>query len=311
MSGIEPYIPKISAFFLGLSNKCIFEVLKKCKERKDHDKLEKEGIALSDHEYAKSISLKVQQRITASLQHLRLSEDQFEQILALETNPSLKDELASQFLESSISAKSIYELLLKQDPGLAPLRDQLLLLANAWLEEMEKAVADDAILSRILNFRAHRTTRSGLDSIGDLLAKREVRDDLSEQIGQQRHQELMAAFAKITPGLNLRTSSDSGSSIPDHLQDQNQRRFERARKQFLEGSVEAAERDFAGLVEDLEAFGTNLNSDLLLRSYLNLASALWELNRHPEASSFFGVCSRICGSFSRHFQFSRGFVLTV
>jgi len=24
-----------------------------------------------------------------------------------------------------------------------------------------------------------------------------------------------------------------------------------------------------------------------------------------------GVCSRICGSFSRHFQFSRGFVLTV
>jgi tetratricopeptide (TPR) repeat protein len=287
MSGIEPYIPEFSTFLFGLSYKCIFEAVKKWKEGKDQDKLEKDQLALQNHEFAKSISLKVQQRITASIQHLRLSQDQFQQVLALETNPLLKDELANQFLASSITAKSIYELFVKHDPALESLHDQLLALANAWLEEMEKAVAEDAVLSTILNFRAHRATLSGLDSIGNLLAKSEVRDHLSEQLSQQRHQEQMAALAALTAGLNLRSSSDGASSIPDHLQDQNQRRFERARKEFLEGSVEAAEREFAGLVEDLEALGTKVNLELLLRSYLNLASALWELNKHSEASSCF------------------------
>lgn len=287
MTGAEPFMPKVSAFLLGFGQKCIVAAIKKWKETSDQAAAAKSQKVLNEHELAKRVLARVEQRISASIQRIRLGPQQIEQILALDTSPSLKNEMAAQFLTARISADSIVELFLKQDPALEPLHNELHSLATAWLDAMDASVGEDGNLSRILNLRAFRAMRSDIESMGDGFAKAEVRDTQSEQRAEQRHAEQMSALAEVKAALGLRTISDGGLTVPDHLKSERQRRFDRARKELLFGSVAVAEREFLGLVEDLEVASVGVDPELLLRSCINIGSCLWEQNKHPEAFRWF------------------------
>jgi tetratricopeptide (TPR) repeat protein len=277
---------KLSSFLTGLGQKCIVAAIKKYKEAADRAAEEETAKTINEFEAAKAVATKIEQRITASLRHTRLTSEQAEQLLAVETNPVLKEELSARFAASDISAESIVELFVKQDAALESAHEELLLLASTWLDAMDKAVGDDAALSRILNLRAHRRLRSELSSMGDHMAKAELR-------GEQQHSEIMAAVSSLTARLGRTFDSGPSSEAPDHLKSQNQRRFDRARTHLVEGSVITAEHEYRGLIEDLQALGAATDSELLQRSYMNLAASLWEQNKHSDAAPWLDKASEM------------------
>jgi len=63
MSGIEPFIPKISAFFLGFAEKCIIAAIIKWKEIKDQTAAQHTKRILNEYDLAKAVLTKVEQRI--------------------------------------------------------------------------------------------------------------------------------------------------------------------------------------------------------------------------------------------------------
>ena len=107
---------------------------------------------IHEFESAKSAAAKVQQRITVAIRSLHLSAEQLQQVLALEKNPLLKDELAAQFLNASYHPGAhCLEYFVDPDSSLLPIRDQLLLIATAWMDEIDKAIAEDSVLSNIFH----------------------------------------------------------------------------------------------------------------------------------------------------------------
>lgn len=286
-TGIEPFIPKISGFLLGLAQKCIVAAVKKWKENADKAAKEEFERVCNDYELGKRIQSRVEQRFTTSLRRLRLSDAQIAQLLALGTNDLLKDELAAQFLAARISQETIVELFLKQDPGLEPARAELLLLASDWLEAIDIAVAEDPQLASIVVMRSQRELRAELESMGGAIARAEVRELAAQKKEDRWRENVGAKLDQIIMGFGLRGTSDGGATIPDSLKNQYQRRFDRARKQLLESSVVGAEREFLGLIEDLEELGESGDSELLMRSYINLGSSQWEQGRRAEAAKWF------------------------
>ena len=286
MLNLEPYIPKISGFLLGLGQKCIVAAIKKWKETNDKAKAAKSIAVISEHEAAKRISLKIEQRITASVRRLNLSQEQLEILVAVENNPTLKEELAGLYIRGEISPELLVRRLVAEQSTLASAYDDLLLLASEWMESMDKAVADDTTLSQVLTLIAQRNVRNELIAIGNQLTKAQVRDTQAETLATQRHEELLTRLTEMAAGLRP-AIPDSAPSIPDALKTQNQRRFERARAKLMEGSVVDAEHEFRGIIEDLEVLGSYTDRELLLRSYINLASSLWEQNRKSEAADWF------------------------
>jgi hypothetical protein len=109
-AGIEPEMATLSGFLLGLAQKCIVAAIKQWKENKDKGAAEAERRTLDEFEYAKSITTKVEQCITASIRELHLSSEQIRRILDLETNPQLKEEFAAVFLKPGFSTERIIDL---------------------------------------------------------------------------------------------------------------------------------------------------------------------------------------------------------
>ena len=287
MTGFEQDLLHLSAYLSGLSQKCIVAAIKKGKETWDQHKAEKGKHTLDEHEFAKSVSTKIQQQITASIRSLRLTPEQLQEILSLETNPFLKDSLTEKFLTSDISPEFIEELFISQNPALEALRGQLHLLAVDWLDALDKVVAGDPILPHIVNFRGFRSLRQDLKSMGTELVKSNVRAELAEQKADQRHSEVLAAISKFQPGYDLRGTNEVEDTTPDHLKSLNQRRFDRARERLLNGSLVLAEQGFRELIDDLEALKDVNDSELKLKCSLNIAACLWEQNKIDDAVVWF------------------------
>lgn len=279
--------PKFVNFLLGLARQCIVAAIKKGKELKDKQAEQEAKKIIDRHELAKDIRVKVEQRITASIQTLPATPEQLERVLAFDRDPLLKQKLAKQYATDTISPDSISALFIEQDPQLATVREELTLLADAWLEAMDKLVAEDATLSRCIVIRSQRAIRVDITSLGNGLAKAEFNAAEHDLREQQRHEELKALIAGITAHPSLRNSDDNSSTLPDHLKSEHQKRFDRARQHLLENSVVIAEHEFRGLVQDLESALGKIDDDLLLRSYLNVGSALWEQAKPKEATAWF------------------------
>jgi tetratricopeptide (TPR) repeat protein len=290
---IEACIQGLSGFFIALGQKCLVAAITKWKEATDKAKEDRARKAIDEHEIAKALGTKFKQEVTKSLRLLKIPDEQLQRLLAIETDPLLQNELATQFAAGTISCESVVGLFLKQDPALEGVSDELLKLAVAWLDAMDSAIATNPSLTRIVTIRSHRRTQSDLAAIGKQLAQSELRDAKADERDDQRQHELLAAIASLGTGLNLSRLTDSGSAGPDHLKTQIQRRFDRARKQLIEESVTLAESEFRTLIEDLEAMGEAADQELLLRSYINLASSLWEQNRQDEAAAWFEKAAKL------------------
>jgi tetratricopeptide (TPR) repeat protein len=83
--------------------------------------------------------------------------------------------------------------------------------------------------------------------------------------------------------------SAMADSVPgaEHLKSLNQKRFDRAREELLNGSVVVAEKAYRELIADLESQGAIVDASLLFRSYTNLGSSLWQQFRRDEAVLWF------------------------
>jgi tetratricopeptide (TPR) repeat protein len=85
----------------------------------------------------------------------------------------------------------------------------------------------------------------------------------------------------------VRAAMAEGFPGADHLKTVNQIRFERARTELLEGSIEKAERDYRDLIDDLEKQKDGVDRLLLFRCFTNLGSSLWQQFRRNEAVVYF------------------------
>lgn len=288
MTGLEPLILKLPGYLAGLSQKCIVESIKRWKIGRDQREASKASSIIAEHESAKAVSTKLEQSITKSICGLKLTEQQVQEILLLETNPLVQEKLVERFSLSDITPDYIEELFITQNPRLEDSRSEVHLLALCWLDAVDKTIAADTELSNLVSLRSSRAMRQDLRTVEAELVKANLRDDEAEEDAKRRHKELLAAILSSQSGYALQRASDVEDSIPDHLKTQNQRRFERAKKYLLEGSIVNAEREFLGLSEDLEALNNQNDSDqLLLRCYLNIAISLWEQNRQPDAIAWF------------------------
>ena len=287
MTGIEPSLGKLSLYLSGLSQKCIVAGIKKWKETRDQQKDAADAQLIQEHELAKSVQSKIEQQITVSIREVRLTPELIQEILSLETNPLIKSQLSEKFLLSDISPEYIEELFASQNPALLEHRDTLHMLGLCWLDAMDKVVANNHQLQGIISFRGFRAIRRDLKNIEAEAVKANLKVDRAESNAEKHHDEILAAISKI-PGYGQSTSKDAVDLTPEHLKSQNQRRFDRAKKHLTDGSVFDAEREFRGLIEDIEALKLDHDPDLLLlRSYLNLASSLWEQSRQNDAAIWF------------------------
>ena len=287
MTGFEQDLLRLSAYLSGLSQKCFVAAIKKSKETRDQRKTEEAEHTIDEFESAKNVATKIQQKITASIRSLKLTPGQLQEILALETNPFLKDRLTEKILSSDISPEFIEELFISQNPALEALRGQLHLLAVCWLDALDKVVADDPILPQIVSFRGFRVLRQDLRALGNDLVKANLRAEQAEEKAERRHGELLAAISKSQAGYDLRGTNEVKDTTPDHLKTQHQRRFERARERLLNGNLILAEQGFRELIDDLEALKEVNDSELKLKCSLNVAACLWEQNKKDDAVVWF------------------------
>jgi tetratricopeptide (TPR) repeat protein len=287
MTGLEPRLIKLSLYLSGLSQKCIVAGIKKWKETRDQQKAAADIKLIEEYEFAKSVETKIGQQITVSIRDMRLTPELIQEILSLETNPLIKSQLTEKFLLSDISPEFIEELFASQNPALQEHRDTLHLLGICWLDAIDKVVANNHQLQGIISFRGLRAIRRDMKNLEAELFKANLRADQAEISAERHQEELLAAFTKI-PGYGLSTSKDAEDSIPEHLKSLTQKRFDRAKNHLTNGSVVDAEREFQGLIEVIEALKLDHDPDLLLmRSYLNLASSLWEQSRQNDATIWF------------------------
>jgi tetratricopeptide (TPR) repeat protein len=284
MTGFEH---PLSDFFFGVSQKCFVVAIQKWKETKDKIKADEETKTIHEFESAKSAAVKVQQRITVAIRGLHLSAEQLQQVLALEKNPLLKDELAAQFLNASITPEHIVEYFVNQDSSLLPIRDQLLLIATAWMDEIDRAIAEDSVLSNILTIKAHRDVRSSLKSLENQLVKRELKDDQNEEAKQQRLNEMFAKVSDIQSSMAFFVSKEREDKTPENLKSLYQRRFDKAKERLAEGKVVVAEQGFRELLDELQTFTANGEAELKLRCHLNIATCLWEQNKIGDSADWF------------------------
>lgn len=153
------------------------------------------------------------------------------------------------------------------------------------MDAIDKAVAGDAELSNVINLRGLRAVRNDLKAFEDNLVTASL---TIEAKADRRQSELLAAISKLSMGYVITHVDEAEDSIPDNLKTQNQRRFDRAKKHLLEGSIVDAEREFLGLIEDIEALqGQPDSEELLFRSYLNVGASLWEQYRQTESTKWF------------------------
>ena len=286
-AGIEPEMATLSGFLLGLAQKCIVAAIKKWKENKDKGAAEAERRTLDEFEYAKSITTKVEQCITASIRELHLSSEQIRRILDLETNPQLKEEFAAEFLKPGFSTERIIDFFVKQDPDLAAMRHELRTLATMWIDEIDKAISSDAVLTNIISLQSQRAVHSELESVEDHLVKAEIRDEQKEKLDEQRYNALFAELRQIGSSLPMLTSGDNEDKTPECLKSLHQQRFDRAKEQLKSGSVVVAAEGFQSLIEELQVLKSNGEGDLLLKCHLNVAACLWEQDKKKDATEWF------------------------
>ncbi|MGA2248471.1 MAG: hypothetical protein ABSH48_26175, partial [Verrucomicrobiota bacterium] len=286
-TGIEHEVATLSEFLLGLGQKCIVAAIKKLKESKDKGAAEAERRMMDAFEYAKSITTKIEQRITASIRELHLSSEQIRRIRDLETNPQLKEEFAVEFLKPDFSTERIVEFFVKQDPDLAAMRHELRTLASMWIDEIDKAISSDAVLTNIISLKSQRAVHSELKSVEDKLVKAEIRDEQKAKLDEQRYNDLFAVMRQLQSSLPMLTSGDKEDKVPESLKSLHQQRFDRAKEQLKSGSVVVAEEIFQSLIEELQVLKSNCEGDLLLRCHLNVATCLWEQDKKKDAKEWF------------------------
>jgi len=285
--GIENHVASLSRFLLGLGQKCIVAAIKKWKENKDKSAANAEKRVIDELEYAKSITTKVQQRITVSIRGLHLTAEQIRRILDLETNSLLKDEFAAEFLKPDFSTERIVEFFVRQDPGLSTMKDELRKLASAWIDEIDKAIASDAILAGAISLKSQRAVHAELKAVEEHLVKAAIRDQQKENADDQRFNDLFAEVRGLRSSLSILVSKEGDDKTPESLNSLHQQRFDRAKERLKFGNVAVAEEGFRSLIEELQALKSDGESELLLRCHLNVATCLWEQDKKKDAAEWF------------------------
>ena len=122
---------------------------------------------------------------------------------------------------------------------------------------------------------------------------------ITEEISDLR-KDVSAGFTKTQDAVNqlsgnlhaeiksaIKSAMAESSQEAEHLKSQNQKWFDRAREELIDGSIVVAEKEYRALVAALESQGTLADTRLLFRAYTNLGSSLWQQFRRDEAVVWF------------------------
>jgi tetratricopeptide (TPR) repeat protein len=287
MTGFEAYLPAIGKALKSFGAKALLAAIKAWKEKKDDaEKAELAGL-IKDVELAKDIDRKIDDRLTAALQKIELSRDQFEKVLTFETDEILKSSLTKLILENTLSADALLQLWVAAYPAFSGSESNLSHLAELLVDAIDRSIAENADAARLLTIRSTRAIRADLVGVSDQL--KDQSGLLNAQVTSIQNIEgmLQQLVSQGKSAQAMRVVEREPSVPVELLNSQNARRFERAKQQLLEGSISNASQQFRDLIEDLEGQSDRTDQMLLFRCYLNLGACYWEQDKSPEAVDWF------------------------
>lgn len=274
-----------SKFFSSLAKTALFTAIKKAKEQADQQSAKELDKLLREHQRAKSLGEKIEQRLMVSLQELRVSSDVIERLRKLESDAVISEELAGLVLAQKLSPQAFVLFLSERDPSLKDLGDDLPRIAKIWVETILSVIGEDPVLAAALTLRSVAGLQATVDAVGDQVAKMELRQD---QSAERRHVEVTSGIQEMKAMLSahLRVDDAEADRFKTVVQSQYQRRFDEAREQLIRGSVIKSEIAYRHLIRDLEEAGDLANPELLFRSQLNLSSSLVDQQRFHESEEW-------------------------
>ena len=272
----------LASFSLGIAQNAIVGAVTEWKKSRDDERALQNSEWLADYEHRKSLTTRVSRKITESFRNLSVTRSDAQSLLTLANDQLVSDELARQIVASSYTPRTITNLILEQQPALAPREQVVLELAGAMVEAIQNALASDEHLYRVQSLRFQAQTT---ETLADMRA--EIRAQVEET------KAMRAQLAQAGGLTTLKSANAEGDAVAEHLKTSNQKRFDRALAELMGGSIVTAEKEFRDLVSDLESQGIFADKSLLFRAYTNLGSGLWQQFRRREAIPYFEKASEV------------------
>jgi predicted Zn-dependent protease len=276
-------VAAVSSFLLSLGEKALISAIVKIKENADREKGAELDKLIGEVVANKSLSRRIQERITVSLQSRTLPKALHEAIRALDGDEVLGLELARSYLTSSEVEGEFVRLLIVANPSLSVHAADLRNLASIWIEAVDFAVASEPQLEGILSIRGFREQKAGIREIQERLAQTEVRLEESRVQGIEELKSYFDARLSDLSAPALRIAEAEAASVKSIITSQYQRRFDVAREELINGSIQDAARSFRSLIDDMEEAADFSDVDLKLRAYLNLSTCYLEKEQTDDA----------------------------
>ncbi len=241
---------------------------------------------LRQHEAGKSLVGRLEQRLSVSLQTLRIPDPLLEALRELVHDELLREEVGSALVDGKLSGPRLAAMMVNRSEFFAAHLAEIEAVAATWLDAIYLAIGDIPALAHALQLQSqHRTeaqldrSELKLDAVHSIVAENTRQQELRDvQMRAMIQQTLQNEFSRFrTPDVEP----------VDHsaLQSRFKQRFEKCRERLLHGSIRQAEEEHAELIADLMAAGAVADRDLLFRSYLNFSSCLLEGHRFDDAAA--------------------------
>jgi tetratricopeptide (TPR) repeat protein len=269
----------IASFGYKIGQSFLQSALIEWKKLKDNREAQARVIWLADIEQAKILSERIANKISAAFRAINLTEEEFNLLIPLASDPVLNTELSRLIISDTYTPESIVNLILENQTALKPHQNEIQKLADLLILAIQNAIAEDPQLHRVKELQYQANSTAMIADLGKEMSggNANILEAIKEMSGK------MDLFTRSSV---LSASVESTSEV-GQIKSINQKRFDDARHELINGSIVVAEKQYRALIRDLEGLGKNADLKLLFRSYTNLGSSLWMQFKRDEALEWF------------------------